>query len=428
MKKALLFFLVTLSVTACQKRELPQSDPALNQLRSALNPQDYAILSPSSITRYTDPKSGKRFVRAGFTGRDALNDFVILLLDEQGKLIQGRFVKLQGNILKNAEGKMRYSGSISSTDLAHDNLRQSAIREGFIEALHQFSGVAVNSAGGVRVNKAECADCTLPEVIVGASYSSSGYDWTAWLSMLWLFDNTMPVYIPVGGGSSGGGGGGSSYTPPSAISIDTETPENKDKIDAKKYMDCFGNIPNTGATCTITISTDIPVDGHPEILFDWSEGSPGHAFIELYKQGQNGVIVSQNIGFYPYIGFTVLGGTDVPSKVVDNGYHEYNARYTLAVSPEQLQAAIDKVNAISGNSYNMTNFNCVDFALAVFNAATAGALTIPLRQIPGYNTPHGSNTPQGLYERLDELKSWGAPGIDVIGSKAYGGSSKGPCN
>lgn len=418
--------LYLLLASSCQKKELPQTDPTLNLLKQNLLAEDFSRIDPLTLFEFTSRVSGLHYIRAGFTGKDRNHDFVVLALDKYGKFSNGKMVHIEGKIVPSSKNKNKqtFSGSIETSSLKHTDVVRSAINEGFIMALHE-SKISLN---GIRMNQ-ECSDCTIPEVVVSTSYNKSGgISWGAWMSFLSMFDQGSPYEYLLIDYVSGGGGGGGGSAPPPAISVDEEIAETHEKIDPKKYMDCFGNVADAGATCTITISADIPVDGHPEILFDWSQGNPGHAFIELYKMGSNGTMVSQNIGFYPSTGFKVLGGGDVNSKVVDNAGHEYNASYTISISPAQLQAAIDKVNSFSGNSYNMTSFNCVDFALGVFNAATAGALSLNKQQIPGYPTTNGSNTPQALYNRLDEMNAWGTPGIQTSGSKAYGGNSKGPCN
>jgi hypothetical protein len=210
------------------------------------------------------------------------------------------------------------------------------------------------------------------------------------------------------------------------ITIDTEDPQNKDRIDPKKFTDCFGTVSDNLATCSITISADLPVDGHPETFFNWTDRSPGHAFIELNKSNPYGS-VSQDIGFYPNTSFKVLTGDNIGSKIVNDGGHEYQARYTITVTPAQFQAAIDKLNAASTNDYNVSHYNCTDFALEVFNAA-GGGFSIPRHAIPGFEIDGGSNTPQGLYEKIAQLNAGGVTGTTRTNNKEFSGSSKGPCN
>ncbi|MDP2421443.1 hypothetical protein [Sediminibacterium sp.] len=426
MKKILFILISAFMVMSCRKGEIPQTDPTFNVLRQNLTAVDFARIDPSTVTTFSSRKSNQRLIRADFQGKERFHDFVVLQLDPDGKVKDGKIIHIEGKPqpLSSNKNKQAFNGSIETSSLKHTDVKRSAIKDGFIMDLH-YSQVQTN---GVRLNY-ECADCTLPEVIVSSSYSNGGYNWLSWLS-IWSLFNDWPrmEYLLTDYSGGGGGGGGGGYTPPPVISADEENAENKEKIDPKKYMDCFGNVPDAGATCTISIYADIPVDGHPEILFDWSQGNPGHVFIEMYKLGQNGGLVTQTIGFYPSTGFKVLGGGDVNSKVVDNASHEYNARYTIPISPGQLQAAIGQVNAYSGNSYNMTTFNCVDFALGIFNAATGGGISITKQNIPGYPTPGGSNTPQGVYNAINDLGGWGTPGASTVGSKAYGGTSKGPCN
>jgi hypothetical protein len=85
----------------------------------------------------------------------------------------------------------------------------------------------------------------------------------------------------------------------------------------------------------------------------------------LRKSG-GGDIIQQNIGFYPNTSWKALAGTSVESKVVDNEGHEYNASLTMSVNATQFQAAIDKMQAIAGNEYNIEKWNCTDFALSNF--------------------------------------------------------------
>ncbi len=178
---------------------------------------------------------------------------------------------------------------------------------------------------------------------------------------------------------------------------------------------------------TVTISADLPTDGHPEIFYDWNQRSPGHAFIELSKSTPYGG-VTQDFGFYPTSSYKLitLDNVNLSSKIVDDGGHEYQARYTISVTSAQFQAAVDAVNN-ARDTYNVGLYNCTDFALDVFNAA-GGDLSIPRHAIPGFEVGGGSNTPQGLYEKISQLKSNGTSGTTTTNNKEYAGPSKGPCN
>lgn len=418
MKRMLLLLGGILLLTACRKNTLnDERDSAVQQLlQTQLSAADYAAVDFSRLKKATLSNGHMLYVAS--MGKE----HVLLDFSADGVFVKGTIYEVFGQVAK-INGHAKFSGVIHKSSLQRTNAVSYSIDKGFIKELHTYNGVTTN--GLQQRTMSECADCTIPEVVVSTSYSSGGISWATWMSLLALFDmGGTTDYLNYDIVFGGGGGGGTSAP---VITIDQEQTSSKEAIDRKKYMDCFNTVPDAGATCTITISTDIPVDGHPETFFDPSTASVGHTFIELYKAGSNGAIISQNFGFYPTTDYKAIGGTDVSSKVVDNAYHEYNARLTISVTPAQLQAAINTVNAIGGNSYNLLTNNCTDFALAVFNAA-GGNLSIPKSQIPGYYNPNGTSTPQGLYNKLEDMAVAGNPGVQTNNNKAYGGSSHGPCN
>ncbi len=431
MKTIVYILTASILLFSCKKSDLTNSDSQYlskiqSLLKDSLSAADYAAIDFANIHN-SDLSSGGRVTRLGFTGKNILHDFIVVQEDRTGTITQAGIVHLEGSISSpNNAAKPSFNGRIEASTLKREIKTSSVINNGFVMSLHTAK-VGTNAVG---VNLVACPDCTIPEVIVSSSYSDSGISWGSWMSFLSMFGgggwSNEYMMIDYRGGGGGGSGGGN--TSGDVVTIDMEAPENKPAIDAKKFMDCFGNIPDNGATCTITIASDIPVDGHPDKFFNWSDASPGHTYIELYKAGSAGGIVSQNIGFYPNSSWKVVAGTNIASKIGDDAGHEYNARYTISVSPAQLQAAINAVNTYSSHDYNISTFNCADFALTVFNAA-GGNLTIPKYQIPGYpNGSTGSNTPQGLYNKISDLAVAGNANAQTNGNKAYGGTSKGPCN
>ncbi|MGV3596054.1 MAG: hypothetical protein ACO1NK_12450 [Sediminibacterium sp.] len=377
----------------------------MTYLSDHLSDSDFADIDRLSM------KQSHLIIRLNFTSDDKRQ--IILHKTQDGLIQNGKIIFIQGMINKDG-----YQGTIEVSSLDRSSNYSSIIRNGFILSSHTTAVTTTTATN--QTSSDRCNDCSIPEVIVSATYRNPYYnadDPFAWLNLFWLMGGDMPKteYLPLGGG-----GGGSE-------TIDTEIAENKEKIDAKKYMDCFDNIQDVGATCTITISTDIPIDSRPDQFFDASAGAVGHAFIELWKMSPNGQIVAQNIGFYPTGTFKAASGMNVESKIVDNAFHEYNARYTISVSPAQLRAAINQVRTLEHNAYNLSSFNCTDFALTVFNAAGAN-LTIPKYQIPAYGSTSGSNTPQGLYKKLMEMGAAGNTGVQTNGAKGYAGTSHGPCN
>jgi hypothetical protein len=103
-------------------------------------------------------------------------------------------------------------------------------------------------------------------------------------------------YIP----AAGEGSGGSNYIPQAATGsssstdetkiievksklIDFEPSEELNAINVEKFLKCFSNVPDNGATCSIEILTDLPVDSEPNTFFNWQTGSPGHTFLQITK-------------------------------------------------------------------------------------------------------------------------------------------------
>lgn len=423
MKRMLMLAGGLLLLAACRKSNLPAVDgtEAVNQiLKTQLSVADYASVDITTL-QSARLSNGHQFYRLQMGSEN-----IALEADLQSGLIKGAIYRVEGAVTK-VNNRPRFDGLFTRSDLQRNNTVHYSIDNGVVRELHTFTDRSVNGIGK-KVNS-ECADCTLPEVVVSSSpKSSGGFDWSSWLNLLWMFGmGSQNEYLAVDWGSGGGGGGGAAPAP--VITIDMEESAAKEKIDQKKYTDCFGSVPDGATTLyTVTISSDLPTDGHPEIFYNWSDGSPGHAFIELSKSTPYGG-VTQNFGFYPTSSYKLLpldNNTSLASKIVDDGGHEYQARLTISVTAAQFQAAVGAVNN-ARDQYNVGLYNCTDFALGVFNAA-GGNLSIPRHAIPGFEVDGGSNTPQGLYEKIKSLKDNGTAGATATTNKEYGSSSKGPCN
>ena len=432
MNKIVCILVVSILFFACKKSELanPESQNlshVLLLLNDSLSIQDYKRVDFSSLQQ-TKLKDHNKLFRFNLKPVDSVYEFIVLRVDAIGKITSSKILKIKG-ALDTSKGKATYNGDVLIQNLHRQDIMNSRIINGYIQAYHTIN-TNINLAGSNSLGvNSDCSDCTLPEVIVSASYNSSGISWITWMNLMALFDTSNSnQYMLIDYGGGGGGGGGGNASVGNVITIDTETPENKTTIDPKKYIDCFSSISDIGASYVITIATDIPVDGDPSKLFNWSDNTPGHCYIELYKAGSSGGIISQNIGFYPNTSWKAVGGGNITAKIVDDAGHEYNARYSISVSASQFQAALAAAQNYSNNDYNIATFNCTDYALGVFNAA-GGNLNVPKYQIPGYsNKTTGSNTPQGLYNAISNMGAAGRKNIQTNSNKAYGGASHGPCN
>jgi hypothetical protein len=421
-----LCFFVTLS---CKKTSIPAAlqvrteyvTQIQSSLKDSLSAIEYATLDFIHAQQIHVDSANIHLLRIPLLGKDIVHDFLVVRTNRSGIILQGSFI----HILRKDTATTYFNGWISHRSLKGIRSPALEISNGYIIKRKPTEMTLIEPT--MPEDIIDGGD--LPDVIVYASISGGGgggYNWGDYYNLSSMLNAGSGSGYSSGGNYYSSSSGSGTSTP--AVLVDVENSENSPAIDVKKYMNCFGTISNVNATCLITIATDIPVDGDPSQFFNWNTGSPGHSFITLFKMDGRGNSIEQTIGFYPNSSWKTVAGFDIASKTVDNAWHEYNAKYTIAVSPGQFQAAINAVQTLSSKDYNMDTFNCTDFSLGVFNAG-GGNLSIPQYQIPGYpNGNTGSNTPQGLYNQLNTMAGNGNPGIKMPGIKGYTGDSHGPCN
>jgi hypothetical protein len=118
-------------------------------------------------------------------------------------------------------------------------------------------------------------------------------------------DCSYSIYDSGGGGGGGGadlgsgdyagGGGGGGGTPADAPAVSNLPGESNPAVDPKALMNCFGTIPDAGATMSVTIYVQEP---WPGTSFAIGPNSVGHTAIGLSKSG-SGSTITQVVGFYP---------------------------------------------------------------------------------------------------------------------------------
>lgn len=420
-------------------------------LKDSMNSEDFIKADFSRAFKTSIDSEKLILLRVPFFGKDFSTGFILIQTDISGNCLRGRIIELQGNVSES----MNYNGNIQILSLKANELVKSSIIDGYIEA---FS--PPKNKEPLQLEPVQPYIPQLPEVIVTGYIPSSGggISFSTYVNLMSFFNNSGgsgsgggggstygdPTYggwyaiLPQGGGGPGGGlggsgGGGSNLSETeNAIYIDFEQQYIDPAIDILKYINCFNSIPDAGASCKITIFTDIPVNGDPTKFFDWKNGSPGHTFIQFQKVNGSQQ-VSQNMGFYPASGWkTAVSPAPIEGKFVDNHHHEFNASYEKTITPSQLQSGLLEIMQRRNMRYDIDDNNCTDWAIAVFNATLAGQedLEIPLYNIPGGEAPYGTSTPQGLYNKLREMQNAGGPqaqGI-VIPIIGWVGASSGPCN
>lgn len=397
-------------------------DNIQNKLKDSLSAGDYSKVNFTQLFKSKDVQSNSYFVRIGLLNKSFETDFILLKTDSLGNIMGGRLVHVDKE-MSNTHRKKKFNGSftISSLNRKHNNTQEVA------NGKWRVAPDATAKAQPTEGDDEPAGEQTLPDVVV-TSYIDGGasMDWY-WLEGLYSGGGGSVTNTYTYGATTGGGGNDDNgVSTDSTIDIELEVTDDV-TIDVSEYLKCFSSIPDANASYQITILSDVPVNSEPSYMFNPTTKSPGHSFIQLRKtDGTNSV--QQNIGFYPNVDLKSLTRLSVDSKVVDNEGHEYNASLAMNVNATQFQAALDKMQSIAGNDYNIEKWNCTDFALSIFNAAAEMPLVIPKFIIPGDLYP--SNTPQGLYTTIKNLSTsnntnHGTP--DVPGVCGYVGDSHGAC-
>jgi hypothetical protein len=357
MKPIFALLLLTFIIGSCRKELVPTKDPYLQNVAaglkgsmlqsifSELNFKGAVLSRVDSIDLY--------ILRVPLSGKNLAREFVLLQTTREGGIIKGRMIQLN----KETSGvPYEYNGAITIRTLNGTILTTSSVKNGYITAF-KAQPKAQRTTSLLPPQYQE-----LPEVVVVASYSSSGMSYSDWACLQTLLDggSSSGYYYSLDGASPGGGGtssggtsGGSSdggsvtseggIQLDSPISIDYENQDVLAPIDIQKYINCFNNIPDVGANCSIEIFVDIPVDSDPAKLFNFESSSPGHTFIQI-KKSNGSQSVLQNIGFYPYNGLkTAITNAPMKGKFVDNSEHEFNASLKMDLSPENFRSTITEI-------------------------------------------------------------------------------------
>ena len=449
--------LFTLAIVSCKKEINIKNDfPGYLKnvkiaLKDSLSANDYGDLDFNKAILSKTDSVQLYFLRIPLKGKNIKNDFVLVKTNADGKVERGKIIHIDGKEMEYGNGKVkerRFDGNITISSLNKTTQLNSAIDNGYISALHPQMNLRTSTEEPIYP-----AGTVLPEVIVYTYINNGGISFSDWFLLQTMF------YDYGGGGSMGGyygsldGNGGGGYSggddyggggilPPDGgipvviddlIKVDFENQYANPAIDLEKYMNCFSNIPDAGATGSIEIFADIPVNSDPSEFFDWSNGSPGHTFIQLRKQNGS-QSVCQNIGFYPKTGWkTTLTPAPIEGKWVDNQGHEMNASFKINLTAAQVQSAVTRILYLSRFvNYDIDDYNCTDWALDVFNE-TVGVnqrLDIPRYNIPGGMAPNGTSTPNGLYIKLQQMQAAGGSQAAGISISLIGwvGGSNGPCN
>jgi hypothetical protein len=219
---------------------------------------------------------------------------------------------------------------------------------------------------------------------------------------------------PLDGSEFGGGGGGQ------ILDMELDMSANSPAVDIKKLFKCFDNVPDfPGTTYSMKLCADIPFNSDPSVAWAPIGGNPGHAFLVITKTNGNNS-VTQAFGFYPIDGKSnITSQSPVPSKIVDDKYHEINASISIpSLDPPAFNLIrANAENVFSQKQYDIIGFNCSNFAIDLFNLARPSNNQIQASPyyaniIPGIIPPVIwviNKSPQELFKELKRLKENNLP-------------------
>lgn len=186
--------------------------------------------------------------------------------------------------------------------------------------------------------------------------------------------------------------------------------DNEPQVSLQSLFNCFNQIPNNGATYSVKLCADLPVNGFANAPFNLTGKSPGHTFLILTKT--NGTqSISQSVGFYP-IG---SGGNPLNPNATggfkNNGFpnHEYNASINANnLTASNFSLIMNNLLAHENDTYNIYYNNCTTIALQAFNL-----ILTPDLQIETFTVALPSSPPQNVYFLQSPQKLYKAIGSFV---------------
>lgn len=184
-----------------------------------------------------------------------------------------------------------------------------------------------------------------------------------------------------------------------------------DSLKLSKRFECFNSVPDNGSTVyNVKLYTELADKNRPGALLN-SSFVPGHTFITMTKTNGS-TTVSETFGFYPESATKASFQSPVKSMVVDNQDHAYDASLTMTVSANQFIAMMNTAINKAKNKYDMTEYNCTNFALDVFNQGRTTSLYVPdnIGIVTGKNY---GKTPTGVYEIIKNMHTNGVSGASI---------------
>lgn len=187
--------------------------------------------------------------------------------------------------------------------------------------------------------------------------------------------------------------------------------DNQPQVSLQSLFNCFSQIPDAGATYSVKLSVDLPVNGVWNAPFNLTQKSPGHTFLTLTKTNGSQTI-SQSVGFYP-----IGSGGNPLNPIATGGFknngdpkHEYNASINASnISTSQFSMVMNNLLSHENDSYNIFYNNCTTIALNAFNLLITPKIAVEpfvvqMPTVPPQAPYYFMQSPQKLYKAIDTFQ------------------------
>lgn len=217
-----------------------------------------------------------------------------------------------------------------------------------------------------------------------------------------------------GAGESGGGGMGGGTEQQDILVVEFENFTDAPGEDITKIFNCFDEVSDYGASYSIKLCSDVPINRFPTAASNLSL-SVGHTFLVVTKSNGN-QSVTKAFGFYPKSSLPI---GDVPSKIQNdgNGVREINASIEMPnITQQQFDIIKNKAINLASLDYAINTNNCSNYAIDVFNSIrpSNSIQVAPLPVNIGNTNFFVNKSPQMLYSTLNQMKATNHPEANNI--------------
>ncbi len=160
------------------------------------------------------------------------------------------------------------------------------------------------------------------------------------------------------------------------------------------------------AEYSITVCGNVPDNQNPGRVF--KKGEPGHVFLILRKkESLTGNEKYCSFGFYPIFPVSCIV-KKVRSEIHDNSNTEYDVCFERKLNSLEFTALLQNALRLSKKKYDLTKYNCYDYALQVYNDIP-GMEPLPVSKVKLPFIFGKGGSPCGLYSDFQLLISEGSP-------------------